>query len=200
MLTLARLLCFLDDNWSCRSCEFFCITCCFPLSQRNLLDTSLRQLAAERVAAATAAQASEYRDRAAERRVAFNQPEKVRSGSGSTSTTAFQPKRKYVEGPVPEPVAPPPEPVLAPAEDASNVGNKLLAKMGWTAGQGLGLQGEGRVDPVETQLRAARAGLGAASKPPPPSGGAPGGGGGRGGSYAEAAMDSVRADLPVAQA
>jgi RNA-binding protein 5/10 len=165
----------------------------FHFSQRNLLDAPLRQLAAERVAVATAAQASEYRDRAAERRVAFNQPDKAPSGGGShgsSSSAAFQPKRKFVEGPAPEPAAPPPEPVLAPAEDASNVGNKLLAKMGWSQGQGLGLQGEGRVDPVETQLRAARAGLGAASRPSPAQGGA-----GRGGSYAQGAMDSVRRSL-----
>lgn len=165
-----------------------------PFPQRNLLDAPLRQLAAERVAVATAAQASEYRDRAAERRVAFNQPDKV-SGHASSSSAGFpQPKRKFVEGPAPEPVAPPPEPVLAPAEDADNVGNKLLAKMGWTQGQGLGLQGEGRVDPVETQLRAARAGLGAASRPAAaPQGGASGVN--RGGSYAQGAMDSVRPSM-----
>lgn len=144
--------------------------------QRNLADATLRQLAKDRVAAATAAHASEYRDRAAERRVAFNQPDKAPSSSssgpsGSTATGGGSGgggvKRKFVEGPTPDPPKAPAEPVLAPAEDTTNVGNRLLAKMGWSAGQGLGLQGEGRVDPVQAQMLAARAGLGAV-KPTPP--------------------------------
>nr|KAG5691464.1 hypothetical protein BaRGS_017307 [Batillaria attramentaria] len=44
---------------------------------------------------------------------------------------------------------------------AENVGNKLLQKMGWAAGQGLGKANQGRTDPIETQRRAAQAGLGA---------------------------------------
>jgi len=35
-----------------------------------------------------------------------------------------------------------------------NIGNKLLQKMGWNAGQGLGRKGQGIVDPI--QVRAGR--------------------------------------------
>lgn len=41
----------------------------------------------------------------------------------------------------------PPRPV-EPGKDESNVGNKLLKLMGWKEGQGLGSEGEGRVDPM----------------------------------------------------
>lgn len=30
-----------------------------------------------------------------------------------------------------------------------NIGNKLLQKMGWNAGQGLGRKGQGIVDPIQ---------------------------------------------------
>lgn len=96
-----------------------------------------------------------YRDRAAERREVFNQsiiplPE---------DTPALGQKRKYADGPAPPP--PRPEPGLEPGKDESNVGNQLLAKMGWKAGTGLGKEGEGRVAPVLAQQFEARAGLGA---------------------------------------
>lgn len=47
-----------------------------------------------------------------------------------------------------QPTPPPPE----PAKDESNIGNKLLKKMGWNMGTGLGASGEGRVDPVYVHL------------------------------------------------
>lgn len=55
-------------------------------------------------------------------------------------------KRKWAEAP-PAPAPPPPAPVL-PGKDENNVGNKLLKKMGWSEGAGLGSSGEGRVNPV----------------------------------------------------
>ncbi|RXK38839.1 hypothetical protein M231_03895 [Tremella mesenterica] len=97
-----------------------------------------------------------YRDRAAERREAFNQP-----AIPLPEGPRVQPKeRKYAEAPKPPP--PPPEPGRAPAEDEANKGNQLLAKMGWKAGTGLGVGGEGRVDPIAVQQFETRAGLGAA--------------------------------------
>jgi len=42
----------------------------------------------------------------------------------------------------------PPEPPKEPAKDENNIGNKLLKKMGWSEGTGLGLSGEGRVEPM----------------------------------------------------
>ena len=51
---------------------------------------------------------------------------------------------------------------MEPAKDETNKGNQLLKKMGWAAGTGLGLEGEGRVAPVEALLYGERVGLGAA--------------------------------------
>lgn len=55
-------------------------------------------------------------------------------------------KTRKAEGPPPPP-SPPPAPV-APGKDENNVGNKLLKMMGWTEGKGLGVDGEGRVEPM----------------------------------------------------
>jgi RNA-binding protein 5/10 len=35
-----------------------------------------------------------------------------------------------------------------PGQDETNVGNKLLRMMGWKEGTGLGVDGDGRVDPM----------------------------------------------------
>lgn len=55
-------------------------------------------------------------------------------------------RKKVRDVPLPAPVRAetPPE----PAKDENNIGNKLLKKMGWSQGSGLGLSGEGRVDPM----------------------------------------------------
>ncbi|RUP51282.1 hypothetical protein BC936DRAFT_149010 [Jimgerdemannia flammicorona] len=48
---------------------------------------------------------------------------------------------------------------------ADNVGNRMLQRMGWREGSGLGQKGrEGRVDPVAASVNEARAGLGAEKK------------------------------------
>ncbi|KAJ3161503.1 hypothetical protein HDU86_007285 [Geranomyces michiganensis] len=44
--------------------------------------------------------------------------------------------------------------------EPSNVGSRMLQKMGWTAGQGLGAAGDGRVEPVAVSQRMGRVGLG----------------------------------------
>jgi RNA-binding protein 5/10 len=44
---------------------------------------------------------------------------------------------------------------------ASSIGQTLLTRMGWSAGQGLGAQGTGRVAAIETQMYAQGVGLGA---------------------------------------
>lgn len=43
---------------------------------------------------------------------------------------------------------------------ASNVGSRLMEKMGWQAGQGLGRTNQGRTELIETELREAGVGLG----------------------------------------
>lgn len=67
--------------------------------------------------------------------------------------------RRSAPGP-PKPPTPPPPP-LNPGQDENNVGNKLLKMMGWTEGTGLGTNGEGRVDPIQTAIYAQGVGLGA---------------------------------------
>ncbi|KFY75830.1 hypothetical protein V498_09903 [Pseudogymnoascus sp. VKM F-4517 (FW-2822)] len=83
-----------------------------------------------------------YRDRAQERRKAFNQPKQP---------SAQHKKGKDTTAPVAEE---PPKPV-------QSKGAALLGKMGWTAGEGLGAQGEGRTEAISTHLYAQGVGLGA---------------------------------------
>jgi RNA-binding protein 5/10 len=85
---------------------------------------------------------SAYRDRAKERRQAFNQPKQPAAQHN-------KPK---------EPVAPKEE---APAPPAPSKGAALLGKMGWTAGEGLGAQGTGRTEAISTDLYTQGVGLGA---------------------------------------
>ncbi|KAF4345983.1 RNA binding motif [Fusarium beomiforme] len=92
----------------------------------------------------SAAATSQYRDRAKERRAAFNQPTKP--------TTAPQGKPK--PGPKAEEAAPAPKPV-------QSKGAGMLAKMGWSTGAGLGANGDGRTQVIETNAYQEGVGLGA---------------------------------------
>lgn len=150
------------------------------LHKKNLADTSLVESAKKKAAAThqvqmasttsatdTEAGAPKYRDRASERRVIYGQPDApVPSNELGAGTSGANGRRKHAEGPSPPPKAPTPPPVLNPGEDDNNVGNKLLKKMGWSAGTGLGLNGEGRVDPIKTALYSAGVGLGAGKARP----------------------------------
>ncbi|OXG70952.1 hypothetical protein C349_07117 [Cryptococcus neoformans var. grubii Br795] len=101
-----------------------------------------------------------YRDRAAERREAFNQPavpSRAEREALAASTAAYQGKRKP---PSAKPKQPSPHEPSKQTEE-NNVGNQLLAKMGWKTGEGLGLAGEGRAEPIKVQQFESRAGLGA---------------------------------------
>jgi tuftelin-interacting protein 11 len=49
---------------------------------------------------------------------------------------------------------------FAQLEKKGGIGFKLLAKMGWTAGTGLGAEQEGRINPVDQQLRPKGMGIG----------------------------------------
>ncbi|RKF71786.1 putative RNA-binding protein C57A7.13 [Golovinomyces cichoracearum] len=85
---------------------------------------------------------SNYRDRAMERRRAFNQPKNPIVHHNRPAATV----KKDIE-----------EPPAVPSKGAT-----LLGKMGWTAGEGLGLQGTGRTEVISTDLYAQGVGLGAA--------------------------------------
>ncbi|XP_059471186.1 RNA-binding protein 5-like [Neocloeon triangulifer] len=99
------------------------------------------------------AQNVEYRDRAKERRKKFGQPEvpnklKERYLEVKEATTSNQ--RGAYE-----------EPVKAIGND--NIGSKLLQKMGWSEGMGLGKTNQGRTDIIEAKMRTPSVGLGAKS-------------------------------------
>jgi RNA-binding protein 5/10 len=92
-------------------------------------------------------QGPQYRDRAKERRQVYNQPKKPappRPDNGN--------KRKPVEEAAP-----------AESEPAAkkSKGAGLLAKMGWTAGVGLGASGDGRTEAVGAEVYVPGVGLGA---------------------------------------
>jgi hypothetical protein len=112
--------------------------------QKNFKDVNLREIARQKAASRRAgtSEAPKYRDRASERRTLFNQPDApIPEKDPSVS------KKRQVE--TPRPPTPPPVDL---AKDEANVGNKLLKMMGWKAGSGLGLEGEGRVSPMFVRL------------------------------------------------
>lgn len=82
----------------------------------------------------------QYRDRARERRQAYNQPNAPRRKAPAESAPTIKE----------------PEKPAAPSKGAS-----LLGKMGWTAGEGLGADRSGRTDVIATDVYAAGVGLGA---------------------------------------
>lgn len=90
----------------------------------------------------------QYRDRAKERRQAFNQPKQPAGNQPSKGGSAA---RKEVDAPS---SAAAPKPV--PSKGAG-----MLAKMGWTSGAGLGANGEGRTEAIATQAYQEGVGLGA---------------------------------------
>lgn len=92
--------------------------------------------------------AGQYRDRAKERRLKYGEPEvppesKLKakySKVKEASVTYEEPTKKGI--------------------GADNLGNKLLQKMGWTEGQGLGKLNQGRISIIEAEGRVKCAGLG----------------------------------------
>ncbi|RDW61454.1 hypothetical protein BP5796_11346 [Coleophoma crateriformis] len=91
---------------------------------------------------------SAYRDRAKERRQAFNQPK--------------QPAAQHIRAPSDEKssVVTKLEDQQPPAEVQSK-GAALLGKMGWKSGQGLGADGSGRTEAIATELYTQGVGIGA---------------------------------------
>ncbi|KAB8298942.1 hypothetical protein EYC80_001093 [Monilinia laxa] len=94
--------------------------------------------------------ASAYRDRAKERRQAFNQPKQPAAQHNklkATGSMASPSSQKEEEN--------------EPAVPAQSKGAALLGKMGWNAGEGLGAQGTGRTEAIATELYTQGVGLGA---------------------------------------
>lgn len=90
---------------------------------------------------ADSGETSKYRDRAQERRRVHNQPDipnLPNTRSSSKNTAASGPSE------TPAKAAPP----VDLGKDENNIGNKLLKKMGWSEGAGLGSAGDGRVNPM----------------------------------------------------
>ncbi|KAL6918654.1 hypothetical protein FSST1_002680 [Fusarium sambucinum] len=119
--------------------RLMCLICMRKLAAR---DKRLQKQARENTDAAAAT--SQYRDRAKERRAVYNQPTKP--------TTAPQGKPK--SAPKAEDAAPAPKP-------AQSKGAGMLAKMGWSTGAGLGANGDGRTEAIETNAYQEGVGLGA---------------------------------------
>ncbi|KAF9562135.1 hypothetical protein CPC08DRAFT_742238 [Agrocybe pediades] len=130
------------------------------LHKVNYKDANLRNIARQKVAARKAGTTSgseqpKYRDRASERRTLFNQPDVPMLEKEISHTS----KKRQLEVPVEHPTPPVAPPNLG--QDDANVGNKLLKMMGWREGTGLGSEGEGRVNPIETAVYTPGVGLGA---------------------------------------
>ena len=85
---------------------------------------------------------SAYRDRAKERRQVYNQPKQP---APQKHRLPMKDTKKEEE----------------PAPPVPSKGAALLGKMGWTAGEGLGAQGDGRVDAIQTHVYSQGVGLGA---------------------------------------
>ncbi|KAI1433252.1 hypothetical protein GGR50DRAFT_669702 [Xylaria sp. CBS 124048] len=89
---------------------------------------------------------SMYRDRAKERRLVHNQPNKPKLHLPKKNATASKDTDSTSE---------------TPAGPTLSRGAGLLAKMGWSVGEGLGAEGGGRTEIIETMAYAPGVGLGA---------------------------------------
>ncbi|KAL7621263.1 hypothetical protein AAE478_008580 [Parahypoxylon ruwenzoriense] len=90
---------------------------------------------------------SNYRDRAKERRMAHNQPSKPTPHPPKKYPQMTRDSGFSAEAP--------------PAKPSTSKGAGLLAKMGWSTGEGLGAEGGGRTNIIETMAYAPGVGLGA---------------------------------------
>ena len=105
--------------------------------------------------------ALKYRDRAAERREQYNQPENpVKEAKAARKRAQAEEAAQAAAAAAAVPAAP-----VQSAKaglGAENKGYAMLQKQGWRAGEGLGKDGGGRVAPVLPESRVKGAGIGAA--------------------------------------
>ncbi|PWN32776.1 uncharacterized protein FA14DRAFT_162063 [Meira miltonrushii] len=100
----------------------------------------------------TAESGMEYRDRAAERRIVF--------GTEAIAKAKAMAKKRPYSGESTVKTTPASEDAIPAKLDETSIGGALLAKMGWTSGKGLGIDGEGRIDPIVTHVYTPGAGIG----------------------------------------
>ncbi|KAI0440014.1 hypothetical protein F4803DRAFT_492984 [Xylaria telfairii] len=112
----------------------------------NLADEGLIDKATQSLKALGKEPTSNYRDRAKERRQAHNQPMKPKLHLPRKTPTTNKDGNAAKE---------------PPAKPTVSKGAGLLAKMGWSTGEGLGAEGGGRTDIIETMAYAPGVGLGA---------------------------------------
>lgn len=103
------------------------------------VEAAMPRLAARDKRQGKAEAAPEYRDRAKERRQAFSQPQKPKADKPAAAKTVED----------------------TPKAPAVSKGAGMLAKMGWAAGSGLGANGDGRTERIETNAYQQGVGLGA---------------------------------------
>lgn len=90
----------------------------------------------------------QYRDRAKERRIKYNEPDVPPSNRLKESYMKAREATVNYEQPTKTRIG------------GDNVGNKLLQKMGWQEGMGLGKSNQGRTDIIQAEARPMSAGLG----------------------------------------
>ncbi|KAI1392247.1 uncharacterized protein F4822DRAFT_441293 [Hypoxylon trugodes] len=117
------------------------------MHKANLKDGTLIVKATKDLRALGKEPISNYRDRAKERRIAHNQPSKPKP---------HLPRKQSQPAKNPEPAT-----EVAPTKPAISKGAGLLAKMGWSTGEGLGAESGGRTDIIETMAYTPGVGLGA---------------------------------------
>jgi len=117
------------------------------LHRDNMLEDDLVAKALAKLGKQGVPSSGSYRDRAKERRQAFNQPKQPAAQHGKIGKDAISATLPATE-----------EIAAAPVQSK---GAALLGKMGWTVGEGLGAQGTGRTEAISTELYAQGVGLGA---------------------------------------
>lgn len=104
---------------------------------------ALPRIAARDKRAQQKGEVTQYRDRAKERREAFDQPSKPSTKMGNKPKEAAQPAKEEVKKPI------------------ESKGAGMLAKMGWSKGEGLGATGEGLTEALTASAYKEGVGLGA---------------------------------------
>jgi len=116
----------------------------------DLHKTNIENLKKSKGGDSAAANSQQYRDRAKERRQKYGEPavpapnklkERYMAAREEVAASKYEQPTKEGIG-------------------TENIGNKLLKKMGWTDGQGLGKTNQGRTAIIETERRVSSAGLG----------------------------------------